>query len=278
MPTPIKVGYSDPTSPGNWSEMKSVLGKLRVIVNTYWEEIAEVEIPNHNLVRVLGSHTAIADTELILSDTSTGQQFYLDTADEIVATSNSNEDSAGQTGALTIVVQGLTEDVPGTWVRETDTITMTGAPGSGTTTKKFIRFEKAWVDNVGSAGANVGTITFTDQGATGTFMVMLPGAGATKAALASIESGRKILIRDFWATGAGSKNVQVRLYVREYGKSWQVKKEYSLNNNTFGVNILENSIPEKSDIEIRVQALAPGATGAVKAGFLGRTELAGVGI
>jgi hypothetical protein len=267
-----KIGYSGAATGRLWTEYKSVEGKLRTVINTYWEEIAEQEIPDHELLKAFGSHVAIGTTELVLSEESTGQQFYLSTADEVVATSDSNEDSAGQTGALTLLVEGMTEDVPGTWVRATDTITMTGSPGTGTSTEKFIRVESVRAVTAGSVGANVGTITFTDQGATGTFMVMTPGQGSTKAAIRSIQTGKKLLIRNIWATAAGSKNLEVHLYVREFGKAWNLEHELSLNNSPFRDNILLNSIPAKSDIEIRVHALSAGATGACKAGWLGRTE------
>jgi hypothetical protein len=258
---------------GSFTGMKSVEGKARVVVNTYWEEIAELELPDHELVRVFGSHVSVGSTQLILSEESTGQQFYLDTADEVVATSDSNEDSAGQTGALTLEVGGITEDVPGVWVLDTDTITLTGSPGSGTTTKKFIRVHYVRVVTAGTTGSNVGTITFTDQGATGTFMKMTPIHGMTKAAIRSIQSGKKLLIRDMWSTSTGSKNIEVHLYIRKFGEAWNLQyPEFSLNNSPFGINILLNSIPPKSDLEIRVESLAAGATGIVKAGFLGRTE------
>jgi hypothetical protein len=251
---------------------KQAEGKSRVISNTYWEEIAEDEIPNHELIRTFGSHVSIGTTELVLSEAAAGQQFYVAAADEVVATSSSNEDSTGGTGALTLEVGGITEDVAGTWVKETDTITMTGTPGTGTTTKKFIRVHYVRAVTAGSTGANVGTITITDQGATGTFMVMTPGHGKTKAAIFSVESGKNLLIRDMWATAAGGKNIEVHLYIREFGGAWNLDHEFSLNNAPFDTNILLNSIPGKSDIEMRVQALAAGATGAVKAGWVGRTE------
>jgi hypothetical protein len=259
------------TNQENTSTVQVLGGKLRNLTNTYWEEIAEQDIPDHDLVRVFGSHVAIGTTELILSEAAAGQQFYVAAADEVVATSSSNEDSTGGTGALTLLVRGMTEDVPGTWVKDTDTITLTGTPGAGTSTKKFIRVDSVEAVTAGSTGSNVGTITFTDQGATGTHMKMTPGHGLTKAAIKAVASGKKLLIRNFWATVSAGKSIEVHLYVREFGGAWQDKIEYSLNNSNFDSNILLNSIPSKSDIQIRVQTTT-GTAGAAKAGFLGRTE------
>jgi hypothetical protein len=253
------------------STVQVIGGKLRNLTNTYWEEIAEQDIPDHELIRVFGSHVAIGTTELVLSEAAAGQQFYLTTADEVVATSTSNEDATGGTGALTLQINGMTEDVPGTWVEDTDTITLTGTPGAGTSTKKFIRIDSIVALTAGTTGSNVGTITFTDQGATGTHMKMTPGHGHTKAAIKAIPSGKKLLIRNFWATVSAGKSIEVHLYVREFGGAWQDRVEYSLNDSNFDSNILLDSIPGKSDVQIRVQTTT-GSAGAAKAGFLGRTE------
>jgi hypothetical protein len=249
---------------------KQTEGKSRVITNTYWEEIAEVEIPDHELIRVVGSHVAIGTTELILSEESTGQQFYLGAEDEIVATSTSNEDATGGDGALTIEVGGLI-DTAGVWSFDTDIITMAGTPGTGTTTKKFIRMFYGKTLTAGATGSNEGTITFTDQGATGTFMKMTPGHNKTKAAVYTVPSTKKLLIRDFWTTAAATKAIESHLYVRPFGGVFAMEYEFSLQNSTFDLNILLNSIAAKSDVEVRVETTT-GSAGAAKGGWVGRIE------
>jgi hypothetical protein len=249
---------------------KTVLGKTRVVNNSYWEEITEQEIPDHDIVRVFGSHVAVGLTETILSEAATGQQFYLAAADEVVATSSSNSDSAGGTGALTLLVRGLTVD-GSDWNVDTDTITLTGEPGTGTTTKKFIRVFDAETLTAGSAGANVGTITLTDQGATGTFMKMTPGHNKTKAAVYTVPTGKELMIRNLWATTAGTKSIEVHLYKRTVGGVFVLETEFSLQDSSFDTEILLNSLSAKTDVEMRVQT-AVGTAGVCKGGWLGRIE------
>lgn len=250
---------------------KQAEGKNRNIVNTYWEEIAEQEIPDHDLVRPFGSHEAIGTTEVVLSEAATGQQFYLAANDTIDLVSSDDEDGGAgtDTGALTATVIGLVES-GGDWIDQSETLALNGDTAV-TTTKEFIRVFRVKIASAGSVGSNIGTITISDNGTSTTIMKMTPGHNSTQACLFTVKTGKKLLIRNWWATAAGAKPINVHLYIRPPGGVFVLEDRTALQDSEFNHNILLNGLAAKTDLELRVQTAA-GSAGVCMGGFVGRIE------
>lgn len=195
---------------------------------------------------------------------------YLSSAGVVNVSSSSTADTSAGTGARTVLVSGLDSN----WDEATETITMTGqtlAP----TTKTFIRVFRVQVITAGSGGANAGDIYVS----TGTATVGVPdtatliyakidaGDNQTLQAVYTVPRGCKGVYRRSRWLMPPNKTTDVRMLVRDAGVTDSVFQTRELYTTTTGTNAFLvdvprdslESLPEKSDIELRAKVSAGNA-------------------
>lgn len=141
--------------------------------------------------------------------------------------STSDEDSAGNTGALRVVVEGLDS----TWLQVSESVILDGT-NSVATTNKYSIIHKMYVDSAGSAAGNVGTITATASVSDSVTAQINPGINQTNMLIYQIPANRygyvhscfASLIRDTLGTGTA----EIRLYTKSFGEVWKVEERLGL--------------------------------------------------
>jgi len=119
---------------------------------------------------------------------------------EAVSSDNTNDKAAG-TGALTILVKGVT--IAGVYQEETITLNGTSAV-AGLKTWGFIN--SAEVATAGSSGTNAGTITVRVASAGATKAVIDVGRSVSDGAFFYVPAGYRFIVESvqFWATTSGT--------------------------------------------------------------------------
>jgi hypothetical protein len=159
------------------------------------------------VVQKFGSNNDAGGTEEMLWSQS-GAYTWLADHDTIVVTGGA-EDDAGQTGALTVLVQGLDNNFD---VQE-ETVTMAGA-GGVTTTNKFRRVHRMKVMTAGSAGWNVGAITAAATG--GGNVSHIPATyNQSMQANYTVPRNYNGWILRWYASSASNQTIDVYMRVRE---------------------------------------------------------------
>jgi len=169
--------------------------------------------------------------------------------------------NANDTGAAVVEIQGLDGD----WAPQKEFVIMaTGA--SVETVSSFLRIFRARVIHAGSSLGNEGTISINDNADVVNLAQIIPEHAQTLMALWTVPHGHTAYITSFYAATSSSKEVEVDLFVRQYGSVFQVKKKISINQGTTRLPFdLPLPVLERSDITIR--ASASGGGGDVSAGF-----------
>jgi hypothetical protein len=193
------------------------------------------------VVQKFGANTDAGGTEELLWSQS-GVYTWLADHDTIVVTGGA-EDDAGQTGALTVLVQGLDNNFD----LQEETVTMAGA-GGVTTTNKFRRVHRMKVMTAGSAGWNVGAIT---AAATGGGNVSHIPATYNQSVQANYTVPRNYngWILRWYASSASNQTVDVYLRVREapITSLFQVKHK---------IHIFRGYVDEKFETPILVDEMS----------------------
>jgi len=192
-----------------------------------------------------------------------GTMTLLTTASTMIVTS-SGVDTAGNTGALTVELQGL--DSGYNVISETVTLVAATPP---TTNKSFIRVFRAKVLTAGTGLINANAIVITATTGGSEQARILADEGQTQQAIYTVERGHTAYIDTCTlATDIqASRNITAQLLVKSFGGAWQVKHEIIIGTGHVQFN-MEGSggIPEKSDIRWRAKA-SGGTTNIVSAGF-----------
>lgn len=169
-------------------------------------------------------------------------------AQNIELISTSNNDIVSGTGARSVQVFGYDEN----W-NEINEIKNTNGTNAVPLTNKYIRIYRVKVLEVGNSETNEGIITIRLAGGGVTQAVIEVGAGQTLMAIYSIGAGKKGYLRiiDMHCIRVNTTvRVAGQLIVREFGKSKQIKKTFSLTDSNNFIRDFYGSIqiPEKSDI------------------------------
>jgi len=245
--------------------VKHVDNKPRVCSMPYTYDIAEGNVPDHEVVSVFGhnanvdtSFETVADTSALLSEMSAAQQLKV--------VSSSTQDASGSSGANTLTINGL----DGTYATLSKTIAL-GGTGAVTVTGGYLRVFEAHVATAGSSGTNIGDITVTNSGASTTLLQVAAGEGQSHAAIYTAPTGTTLYISQIWASEGTTKGSEVHLFTREPGGVWRSRMLTSVNHSPFSLALaMPIPVSAKTDIQMRAKALQAGAN--VTAGFEGWYE------
>ena len=159
-----------------------------------------------------------------------------------IISSSSTDDDSANTGAETVVIQGLDGDY-----NEVEETLSTNGTSSVTGTQSFLRVHRAFV---ASGVTNVGDINIRH----GTTVVCQIAAdmGQSQVAYYTIPAGKSGYLRSFAATMNKNQENSVRLFQRPFDGVFRVASELNLYNSnmhtTFSIPIY---FTEKTDLEVR---------------------------
>jgi len=159
-----------------------------------------------------------------------------------IISSSSTDDDSANTGAETVVIQGLDGDY-----NEVEETLSTDGTSSVTGSQLFLRVHRAFV---ASGVTNVGDIDIRH----GTTVVCQIAAdmGQSQVAYYTIPAGKSGYLRSFAATMNKNQENSVRLFQRPFGGVFRVASELNLYNSNMHTTY---SIPiyftEKTDLEVR---------------------------
>lgn len=233
-------------------------GKINTSAQPYTDAIARGEIAGkvdlNKYARNGDIGTAIEDMWL-----AGGTKVYLSSA-EILKISSSDATDNGvtpNTGARTVTIYGLDDS----YAEITDTVTLNGA-GVVVTNISFLRVYRMIVNVSGTNLSNKGILTLTNNAGTSTIATIGAGNGQTLMSQYTIPAGKQLLIKTIIFNATGGKDVDVSLFIRPFGGSWNIKICATLNNSTFTRDFLPAFIvAEKSDIVIRCISVQAGGIG-----------------
>lgn len=183
---------------------------------------------------------------------------YMTTARLLNVSSSSPSDTAAGIGARKVLIQGLNEN----YTLQEEFITLSGTT-KVSSTKKYIRFFRSYVNNTGSNGAAVGTISIRSLNIVrGTIPIENSiSHGQTLMGIYTIPSGYVGAITMKTASSGQNEDANVNFMTRNFGSNvWRTKEHSDIYQNTWLVQnkILEIEC-EKTDIEFRAYSTGAGA-------------------
>ena len=230
-------------------------------------EVAKGNVPGHSSVNKFG-HNASADAGDDIWGADGVYGFYPTAAVAVdIKSSIDSDNGATATGAIQVLVQGLTTD----WVFATETITIDGTAAVEMTTP-FIRLFRAFVFEAGSNNTNNGNLTVypraNGSGVTTANVGIYIGAGEgqTQQAIYTIPDGKTgYFLKGYVALNnddKGGEDGTFQWLMRAnngVNGAWLVKGEVGLVNIgsshwTYEYGIPVGAIPERTDIRIRLSA------------------------
>jgi len=175
-----------------------------------------------------------------------GPYTFPSTAGIITASSTSTQDAPGQTGALTVRLQGLDAN----YNEVEEDFTLNGIVGVAGTVE-FLRTHRAFVLTGNNDNNNVGNINFTHS--VGVTCQIAAGMGQSQVTFYTIPAGKSGYLRSFAATMNKNQENTVRLFQKKPdGGVFRLASELNLYNSNMHTTY---SIPlyftEKTDIEVR---------------------------
>lgn len=243
--------------------IKHIDNKPRVSSMPYLYDIAEGNIVDHEPIRRYGHNNAVStslETVYHVSNLKT----YLTSAERLQVVSDDVDDDGDpvDTGARTIRIDGLDTD----HLEISEVVTMNGTTNV-LTDASFLRILTVTTITAGSSGYNEGTITVSNNADTIVLDQIDPIENESHCACFTIPAGHTGYVTQAMATEASSKGSEFSFWIREPGGLWIAKRSIVLLDSAI---ITPMMLPEKTDIEIRVQAILAGAI--VTAGFEGWIE------
>ena len=175
-----------------------------------------------------------------------GAYTFPSSAGIITAISTSNQDAPGQTGALTVRLEGLDAN----YNEVEEDFTLNGTVGVAGTVE-FLRTHRAYVLTGNNDNNNIGNINFTHS--VGVTCQIAAGMGQSQVAFYTIPAGKSGYLRSFAATMNKNQENTVRLFQKKPdGGVFRLASELNLYNSNMHTTF---SIPlyftEKTDIEVR---------------------------
>ena len=238
---------------------------LMVNSQPYLYAVAEGDIAGHSSLLKFGTRTSIAaNTQSLIWEGTNPLYTYLTSAEQLKVTSSSAQDGIGGTGVLTLTLVGL----DGNFLEQTETITMNGLTAV-TTTKSFIRVNRAYGATSGSSMTNVGAINITNNAGTNQLVHIPAGDGQTLMTMWTVPANKTAYLTQITASNDSGKGARFSLYVRQLDGGtiypWQIKyRAYLIGGNEVVPFNIPFKIPEKTDIEIRFTT--PTAAGVTSGG------------
>jgi hypothetical protein len=157
----------------------------------------------------------------------------------ITVESSSANDDVGNTGATQATVSGLLDD----YTKVTENIALDGVtPVAGAVL--FFRVNEVKVTAAGTTGYNEGNLTIK-QGANILSYVEIR-SNISEQLIYTTAVNEELDIVEMKGSGAGTKNVHVHVFFREFGGLFTSDNHRTVNNSTYEMSHLK--IPEKSDL------------------------------
>lgn len=236
--------------------IKQIDGKPRVSAMPYTYDIAEGNVSDHQYIRKFGHNDGVgAALETVWSP---GGLYPWPTGAEILKVSSSDVDDDGDpvdTGARTLDLFGLDAN----YVLQNETITLNGQTAVATA-KSYLRVFRATVMTAGATGANEGTISVKDNADSVTLLIIEPLKNQTLMSVYTIPADNQGFITSWYASISSNQVVEVELYVRPFGETFQVRTHVEIRTAPF-IQVFQFPEPltAKSDIDLRAAASAGGA-------------------
>jgi hypothetical protein len=200
----------------------------------------------HKFGKVNGTASGNYSTVWTAADTLATILYPWDTAaGTVTLVSTSADDTAAGSGAQTVRVEGLDSD----YNEISEDFTMAGLSNTSASTNTFLRVNRAYVL---TGDTNVGTIS-VNNGATLVTQISA-GTGQTLQCLYTIPAGKTGYLIEVQASSSKNISTNVAVFIREFGGVFRIRTDFKLfqNNSTIKYNF-PISIPEKSDIEVRIE-------------------------
>jgi len=189
-----------------------------------------------------------------------GSRTDLTTASTLTIVSTSNEDGAGtQTGALSMVIEGLDSD----WLEQVESVTLTGTTPI-VTTSTWLRINRMYVTSSGSEQHNVGDINVTATTGGSTQGQIAATTAQTQSTHFAVPANKRGLIVSIdKSIDGGTKNVEVDIHleVKVFGSNtWRNRHEEILldtatSNHNHDWYIGGIYVGPKSDIVVRAEVI-----------------------
>lgn len=237
-----------------------------------WYMAAARGLPNVDTVHKFGKQTNLTTASFYPVWSRNTTYTYLAAASylKIASDGAGGVDGTAGTGVIQVNIEGVNAN------REkiSETVVMKGFVGA-TTANQYLRIYRMYSNTVGALGYNLGRVTAIPDAAGNTFTA----AGVpttTSNVLCQMDSTTNQTLMTMYtvalSNGSGSpinaymtgyqistfvgKNVNVELYVREYGQSaFRIKKSWALNDATAIQNLVPpEKIPGGADIEFRAKS------------------------
>lgn len=246
--------------------VKHVGNKPRVSAMPYTYDIAEGNIPDHTAVRVFG-HNADVTTAWETVHHGSDLKYYLSDGAQLSVASADSDDTLLGSGAQTLTIVGLDSD----YVALSETVDLAGLTDA-TTTASFLRVNSAYVATAGTDGYNAGEISIADDGDSDIIVTaMEAGHNNILSAHYTVPAGTTLYVVQATATDGSLKGCQFGFWVRVFGSVWRMMRTVLLlDDNIVLPAMMPMKLPQKTDLEIRGNAVAAGAN--VTAGFEGWIE------
>lgn len=176
----------------------------------YAHELALGNIPGRSTVNKFGRNTAVGTSAEDIW-TVGGVRAWLSAATLFEVLSGSTDDDEGGSGAEKIMIEGLDANFD----LATEEVTLNGTSAVATTTQ-FIRFNRAYVTQVGTRhGTNVGLITIRVASAGATQGEIVAGKGQTEQTHYSVPRNKYALLEVARVSVDSTKTVSCDLFRRE---------------------------------------------------------------
>ena len=243
--------------------------RLRDITGNWFPDpvlLADVQgsggVPSLKTVGKFGRNEAVDTITFQDVWSDDGNIIFLTSAETMdVVSSLSADDKDSGNGARAITIEGLDDN----WNEISEYIQLEGVTPV-TTTKSFIRINRAYIEEVGSGGVNAGIITIDATTSSTRQSSIQSGEGQTEKTQYTVPNGRTGYVTRFFSNVGKTDDVIIRIMVKEFGKGWRAKRILTLYQSHMAIPL--NSyikLPAKTDIKIEAKAVT--STTAVSAGY-----------
>lgn len=157
-------------------------------VQDFYHEVREGNVPGHSIVHKFGRNNNVPDSSWELVSLIGGSTSFRSSPSTIRIKAGGNVwDTFDGSGARVITVEGLDENL----LEASETIITSGALASASTTTRFWRVYRSYVDGVGVyGGGNSGAINIEDSGGEADMIRIGPDKGQTQYTAFSIPADK----------------------------------------------------------------------------------------